>query len=132
MRERGFTNARAGQPQDWYTFASGLQGKGYGASFAQGGQARAEVYIDRGDASTNKALFDELASARESAEQDFGRAPSWERPDGKKACRVAVYRPGSIEDDPQALEVVRTWMVEHLLKLKEVFGWRLAEPLGDG
>jgi hypothetical protein len=132
LRERGFTNARLGQPQNWYTFASGLQGIGYGATFAQGGQARAEVNIDRGDAPSNKALFDELSSARESAEQDFGEALSWERLDGKKACRVAVYRPGSIEDGPQTLEIVRTWMVEHLLRLRDVFGWRLAELLGDG
>ena len=106
LRERGFTNARLGQPQNWYTFASGLQGIGYGASFAQGGQARAEIYIDRGDAGMNKALFDELASARESAEEDFGETLSWERLDERKACRVAVYRPGSIEDDPQTLEAI--------------------------
>jgi hypothetical protein len=131
LRERGFTNARLGQPQNWYTFASGLQGIGYGASFAQGGQARAEIYIDRGNATLNKALFDELALARESAEEDFGEPLSWERLDERKACRVAIYRPGSIEDDPQTLEVLRAWMIERLLRLKDVFGWRLAKLLGD-
>ena len=131
LRERGFTNARLGQPQNWYTFASGLQGIGYGASFAQGGQARAEVYIDHGDAGMNKALFDELASDREPAEEDFGETLSWERLDERKACRVAVYRPGSIEDDPQTLDAIRTWMIEHLLKFKDVFGRRLAKLLGD-
>jgi hypothetical protein len=131
LRERGFTNARLGQPQNWYTFASGLQGIGYGASFAQGGHARAEIYIDRGDAAINKTLFDELVSARKSAEEDFGETLSWERLDEKKACRVAVYRPGSIEDDAQTLEVVRAWMVERLLRLKDVFGWRIAKLLGD-
>jgi Domain of unknown function (DUF4268) len=121
-----------GQPQNWYTFASGLQGIGYGASFAQGGQARTEIYIDRGDAVMNKALFDELASAREAVEEDFGETLSWERLDERKACRVAVYRTGSIEDDPQTLEAITAWMIEQLLKLKEVFGWRLAKLLGDG
>jgi hypothetical protein len=131
LRERGFTNARLGQPQNWYTFASGLQGIGYGASFAQGGQARAEIYIDRGDAATNKALFDELASDKESADGDFVAELSWERLDEKKACRVAVYRSGSILDDPETLEEVRQWMIERLLRLKDVFGWRLAKLLDD-
>ena len=84
-----------------------------------------------GDAAINKTLFDELVSARKSAEEDFGETLSWERLDEKKACRVAVYRPGSIEDDPQTLEVVRAWMVERLLRLKDVFGWRIAKLLGD-
>jgi hypothetical protein len=57
---------------------------------------------------------------------------SWERLDGLKACQVAVYRPGSIEDDPHTLEEVRAWMIDGILKLKDVFGWRLTKLLNDG
>ncbi|MDP9474447.1 MAG: DUF4268 domain-containing protein [Actinomycetota bacterium] len=131
LRESGFTKAKAGQPQNWYTFASGLQGIGYGASFAQGGQARAEIYIDRGDAAVNKKLFDELASVREALENDFGEKLSWERLDERRACRVAIYRLGSIEDDLQTLEEVRGWMIERLLRFREVFAQRLVDLL-DG
>src|SRR5699024_6003308 len=49
-----FTAARIGQPQNWYTFASGIKGIGYGANFTGGGKARSEVYIDLGDADKNK------------------------------------------------------------------------------
>ena len=80
----------------------------------------------------NKALFDELASTSGSAEEELGETLSWERLNERKACRVAVYRPGSIEDDPQALEAIREWMIERLLRLKDVFGWRLAKLLGEG
>jgi Domain of unknown function (DUF4268) len=133
LRERGFTKARMGQPQNWYTFAAGpgLQGVVYGASFAQGGQARTEIYIDRGDAAVNKRLFDELASEKEPLEGEFGEQLSWERLDERRACRVAVYRPGSIEDDQQTLQVIRGWMIQRLLKFKDVFGWRIAKLLGD-
>jgi hypothetical protein len=122
-----------GQLQNWYTFAAGpgLQGVVYGASFAQGGQARTEIYIDRGDAAVNIQLFDELASEKEPLEGEFGEQLSWERLDERRACRVAVYRPGSIEDDQQTLQVIRGWMIERLLKFKDVFGWRIAKLLGD-
>jgi hypothetical protein len=71
-------------------------------------------------------LFDKLASEQRSLESKFGEELSWERLDECRACRVAVYRPGSIEDDQQTLEVVRGWMIERILKFKDVFGWRLA------
>ncbi|WP_305814971.1 DUF4268 domain-containing protein [Photobacterium leiognathi] len=44
-----FTSAKAGQPQNWYSFSSGVSGITYGANFSQGGKARAELYIDLGD-----------------------------------------------------------------------------------
>jgi hypothetical protein len=50
LREKHhFTGARVGQPQNWYIFASGVTGIGYGTSFAQGGRVRVEVYIDQGE-----------------------------------------------------------------------------------
>jgi len=61
-----FTQARVGQPQNWYTFASGYSGIYYGVNFAQGGRFRAEVYIARGNTTSNKALFDALAEQKDS------------------------------------------------------------------
>jgi hypothetical protein len=38
-----------------------------------------------------------------------------------------------MEDDPQILEEVSAWMIRRLLRLKDVFGWRLAKLLlGEG
>ncbi len=51
--------------------------------------------------------------------------------DERRACRVAIYRLGSIEDDPQTLEEVRGWMIERLLRFREVFAQRLVDLL-DG
>ena len=45
-KKHRFTNARAAQPQNWYSFASGTTGVTYGANFAQGGRVRTEVYIE--------------------------------------------------------------------------------------
>ena len=40
---------------------------------------------------------------------------------------IAAYRPGSIDDGEEALAEIRAWMVEQLLKFKQVFGPRLDE-----
>ncbi len=130
LRERGFTKAQAGQPQNWYLFASGVQGVGYGARFAQGGQACAEIYIDCGDATLNNDLFDRLSEESKVFEKAFGEELSWERMNGRKACRVAIYRSGSIDQNPQILEEVREWMIDRLLKLKGVFHTELTEWSG--
>ena len=130
LRERHhFTGARVAQPQNWYSFASGLSRISYGASFAQDDRVRAEVYIDPGEEAQNKEIFDRLFQASAEIETLFGEKLSWERLDGKRASRVAVYRPGNIEMSPQELAEIRGWLVDRLLKLKRVFGPKLADVL---
>lgn len=124
-----FTNARVGQPQSWYAFASGHSGIYYGASFAQGKQLRAEVYMDRPSTSENKELFDRLHARKVELEREFGEPLSWQRLDEKKACRIAVYRTGSINDSDSALVEMRDWLVDHLLRLKKIFGPLLADAI---
>src|SRR3990172_2285039 len=73
LREKHrFTSAKVGQPQNWYSFGSGISGLPYSASFAQGGRTRVEVYIDLGDKAMNEALFDNLFSCRKEIEDAFG------------------------------------------------------------
>jgi hypothetical protein len=76
-------------------------------------------------------LFDALAEQRDSLENEFGEELGWERLDDKRACRIAVYRTGSIEDDTQILADIEGWAIERLLKLKEVFAPKLAEIVGS-
>jgi hypothetical protein len=83
------------------------------------------VYIDQGNVEANKQLFDFLAMSRQDIEQDFGESLEWERLDDRQASRIALYRPGSIEDEEDTLSEIRVWMTEHLLKLKKVFSSRL-------
>lgn len=126
LREKhGFTSARVGQPQNWYSFASGFSGVTYSASFAQGGRVRVEVYIDVGDVEENKRLFDWLAEDREGIEGGYGQPLDWERLNDRRAARIAVYCPGSIEDNDMALLEIRAWMIDQLLQMKKVFSGRL-------
>jgi hypothetical protein len=126
LREKHrFTNAKAGQPQNWYSFSAGTRGFQYGTSFAQSGKLRAEVYIDLGDESQNEAAFEALAAQKAAIEMEFGEPLEWERLDTKRACRIAIYTAGSIDNAADQLELHRKWLVDRLLRLKKVFGPRL-------
>lgn len=127
-----FTNARVGLPQNWYSFRSGVPGVDYSTSFAQGGRVRAEAYIDFGEADPNKSLFDRLQNQRDALERAFGEPLSWERLDERRASRVAVYCPGSIDADQEELARLRAWAIDRLLKFRSVFGPKVRELLGQG
>jgi hypothetical protein len=133
LREKHrFTAARVAQPQSWYSFASGIGGVTYAACFALGNRARAEVYIDRGNADENKRLFDRLEEQRAEIEAEYGQELEWERLDDKRASRIAIYTPGSIDADEETLARMRSWMLTQLLQLRKVFGPRLRELGGKG
>lgn len=120
-----FTSAKAGQPQNWYSFSSGVSGLTYGANFSQGGKARAELYIDLGDQEKNKYVFDQLLNQKEKIESDLGEAVSWERLDNKRASRLALYTDGAIDDSDSDLERVKNWHIEKLLKIKASLGGKI-------
>lgn len=115
-----FTTARVAQAQNWYTFTSGKYGFVYGVNFAQGGQVRVETYIDLEDAGKNQQAFEWLANQRESIEATLGPL-TWEPLLGKRACRIASYRPGSIQDDAIQLAEIKSWAVQRLLDFRKVF-----------
>lgn len=117
-----FTSAKKGQPQSWYTFSSGNKKFLYGHSFAQGSRVRTGIYIDSGDLDGNKEFFDKLLEKKKEIEAEFGQALKWERLESKRACRIAVYRSGSIEDSSEELQKIKEWGVENLLKFRNVFG----------
>lgn len=115
-----FTGAKVAQPQNWYSFSSGVRGLIYSNSFAQGGKVRAEIYIDLQDKDRNKKLFDTLREQQSEIEKEFGEILSWERLDDKRACRIAVYREGSIDAPMTARDELHKWSIDNLLKLKKL------------
>ncbi|RJP96254.1 MAG: DUF4268 domain-containing protein [Desulfobacteraceae bacterium] len=116
-----FTGAKAGQPQSWYSFSTGIKGVLYGANFAMGGKARTEIYIDQGDYDQNKNLFDALQKQQIEIENEYGSSFEWGRLDDKRSCRIALYCNGTIEASDSELEQLRKWHIENLLKLKNIF-----------
>ena len=132
LREKhNFTNARKGQPQNWYSFSTGYGGGSiiYGANFTGQKQARVEVYIDYPDGDKNLKLLNELKLREEDIHSKLG-VLDWQPLGNRRACRIALARTGSIEDDEDTLSEIQAWMVDNLLKLKQVFGPLLAEHTG--
>lgn len=116
-----FTSAKRAQPQNWYSFASGFGGVTYGATFAQGGRVRTELYIDLGNKEENLSLFEWLLDKKEEIDSKLGMEIEWDRLEGRRACRVAVSREGNINADEKELKEMRDWHISTLLKFKEVF-----------
>ncbi|WP_437611484.1 DUF4268 domain-containing protein [Sorangium sp. So ce834] len=94
-------------------------------SFARSKQLRVELYIDCGEQDRNKRIFDALYRQREEIDAAAGESLSWERIDGKRASRIAAYRPGAITDDAESLEELRSWAVSTMIRLAKA----LREPL---
>jgi hypothetical protein len=113
-----FTGAKVAQPQSYYSFSSGVRGITLCNAFAEGGRLKAEVYIDLGDKELNKNLFDRLREQRLQIEKEFGESLSWERLDDRRACRVAIYRPGTMDVPKPQRDEYREWSIERLLRLK--------------
>lgn len=125
-----FTNARAAQPQNWYTFASdNSKIYKYSTAFAQGGRVRVEVYIDSGSKSKNEAIFDALFLQKETINAAYGTSLEWEKLETKRACRIAIYRDGDIDADSEALVEIKKWVIANLLKMRQTLPKFLEEAI---
>ncbi|HSU14133.1 DUF4268 domain-containing protein [Longimicrobium sp.] len=82
-------------------------------SFARRRRFRLECYIDTGDGTSNTELFRQLHAHRDSLEAVIGSTLEWEQLDNRRACRVALYTSGSINDDSVDLEKLVEWVAEN-------------------
>ena len=99
----------------------------YSASFrALGHRPWVQLIIRSGDRTWDKKVFNQLRQHRDEIESELGESLVW-RPEHSKQSGIMLSRNGSIDDDEEMLEEIRDWMVEWLLRFKEVFGPRLAE-----
>lgn len=133
LREKyRFTNARAGQPQNWYTFASeNSKIYKYSACFSLNSRIRVEIYIDCGSKEKNEAILDGLYASKDDIENELGYELSWEQLPTKRACRIALYRDGDIDAESETLNDIQNWAIANLLKFKSIFPRRIESTLGS-
>ena len=124
-----FAGAQEAQMQSWHEFDSGYRGVDYGVSFTQSEKARVELSIRAISPEKDwaKWAFDELAKKKDLLESELGVKLVWERLDNRYASRISIARSGSIDDDPETLKEIKKWMIDQLLRFKQVFGPRLPD-----
>jgi hypothetical protein len=76
-----------------------------------------ELYLGVPDAEINTARFTAAQSHRDELEAGFGEALTWEPLPGRKAARIAHYRPGSIEHVDAWIEYI-DWFLESRARLR--------------
>lgn len=82
-------------------------------SFARRQRLRLECYIDTGEAGENELIFESLLSKQTLIEAAVGSGLEWERLETRRACRVALYTTGSINDEPEQLAKLADWSAQH-------------------
>ena len=134
LREKhpGFTRATEGGRKNWKSFPapSLTVGISYRVVFAKHEQVMVNIYIERKDKDRsswnenkewNERLFDKLEGRKETIESKLGESLFWDRMNNDMACRIALYRDGTIDDDDEVLQEIREWVIEWLLAFKQVF-----------
>lgn len=104
----------------WISAGAGKAGLAYVYALRQHG-AKVELYIDRGKESgeENKRIFDQLYRSKESIEKAFGGPLSWERLEGKRACRIAEYLSiGGYRDDSK-WHAVQDAMIDAMIRFEK-------------
>ena len=79
----------------WIGASSGVRGLNLNYVITQD-ECAAELYIDRGKdgEEENKSIFDQLFANKDKIDAAFGEALSWERLEGKRACRIRHTQSG--------------------------------------
>lgn len=102
----------------WIGASSGIRGLGFNYVIIQE-CGIVELYIDRGEVVANKRIFDQLHNCKNECEKRFGSALSWERLDGKRACRIKhIIETGGYRSPESEWPAIQTEMVSTMVRLE--------------
>lgn len=114
------------------SFSSSHSGLSYKSSFIapHGSRHRVELFIELGDKDSNEDAFDKLHAHKQDIESALGESLHWQRATEGRACRISIVREGGIDTEDMHDEIGK-WMIDRLLKFKDVFGPRLGPMLSE-
>ena len=97
-------------------------------SFARKSRFRIELYVDTGDQSRNKRIFDTLCNYKTEIEAKLGEPLGWERLDSRRASRIALYhKKASITNPPEELAKLQDWAIRMMAQ----FYWAITPYLHE-
>lgn len=104
----------------WLGTSSGIRGLNLNYVVTQD-ESAAELYIDRGKDSEeeNKTIFDQLQANRAEIEKAFGGPLSWERLEGKRACRIRFTQPGGYRSPEETWSAIQDGIIAAMTRLEQ-------------
>ena len=115
---------RKAQKRNWLDFGAGRTGVKFGWSFHRGDRFSAEIYIDAGDAETNRIYLENLRNAKGLSREVIEKL-SWEPLPRKRAVRIAYYHPANVEGlmmNTELVEELHQWATFRMRELEDIFG----------
>jgi CBS domain-containing protein len=106
----------------WHNFGSVAPGVVLAAAFTTRSRVRAELYIDTGDQTKNKLLFDKVAAHSDQIQHTTKFPVTFERLDDKRASRIAMYLTGRITEKRERLVVMEETLAAALVALHGAVG----------
>ncbi|MFG1243640.1 DUF4268 domain-containing protein [Xanthobacter sp. V7C-4] len=115
----------------WFEFPTGRSGSVISATISVERYKRIGVELySHGD--VTKSIFDRLFAQRSEIEAEIGTPLDWQRLDGKKATRIALFKTGEDPANPEEWPRQQAWMMAQMVRFKRTFAPRLvAMPAAD-
>lgn len=104
----------------WIGIGIGMSGVGINLVTTRN-YARVEVYINRGEISENKKIFDKFFSHKEQIEKDFGSPLIWERMNEKVTSRIKWQLDGVNVFDEKDYPKINQFLINGLERMKRAF-----------
>lgn len=116
---------------NWHS-VKGISGGGQNLAvlnfaFGRTGTFRVELYIDSGEGSINKRLFDALHAEKDDIEQEIGHELNWQRLDNNRASKVSRVFEGRITDSDEELKELAEKASTAMVVMLKVFEPRVRD-----
>lgn len=109
----------------WISFASGPFGY-WSIGFDRSNRCQIEAFLDTGNKSSTKALFDDMVAESERWAADTGLALDWQRRDDLRSSRIVIQGQSiSFDDGDDARARARTWATDAAARMYDT----LNDPL---
>lgn len=106
-------------PQHWSDYRLGRSDTWLTACVNKGKKNISVEFSFRGPA--GKVWFEEMLAQKEQVEAQFGHGLSWQRLDGRKQSRIALYRENTDPTNEADWPLQHAWMVDQLERFYNIF-----------
>lgn len=106
-------------PWSWIGVSSGIRGLGFNYTVTRN-SCGAELYIDRGKDSgaVNQSIFDQLTTHRSKIDEAFGDELTWERLEGRRACRIRANVKGGYRSPETEWDAIQHTQISAMNRLE--------------